>query len=136
MKFQIIYLVFAILFLYSRIEVTSQFKLKNKKTGHVLNKDWTIINGQNTNGIQYRLYQIVGTNFCLDSNGDDIYSNPCNPGNDYQNWQFSNYKTYFKLTHKQSGHCLDDRAGDNPDTKYKVYVFSCNGGEYQNWIAY
>ncbi|QHC23418.1 hypothetical protein [Streptomyces sp. GS7] len=68
----------------------------------------------NANTYQYNvMLQDYATGRCLDSNGGDVYTNPCQPGNPFQRWNVVSYEGnvggYYdrvQVVHRKSGNCL------------------------------
>jgi hypothetical protein len=68
------------------------------------------------------------TGRCLDSNdrgfnSGDVYTNPCQLGNPYQQW----HRIYLGTAYAPNGRAYDVVAFQDVATGY------CNGGNYQNW---
>jgi hypothetical protein len=67
--------------------------------------------------------QDVQTGRCLDGNGSQVYTNPCDPTNTWQIWLIDDSV----IRHSKSYNCLDSNSAGN------AYLLACNGGNYQSW---
>jgi hypothetical protein len=65
----------------------------------------------------------VQTGYCLDGNGSQVYTNPCDQNNTWQIWQVNGSV----LTHAKTNTCLDSNSGGS------AYLLGCNGGNNQSW---
>lgn len=75
------------------------------------------------------LIQSQNSGWCLDSNfGGDVYMNPCQTGNRYQQWRVWNTGWTQNVA---TGRCLENGGG------YYTYTYSCNSSKaiqmWQSW---
>ncbi|MFB9622734.1 RICIN domain-containing protein [Nonomuraea helvata] len=77
----------------------------------------------------------AATGRCLDSNGRDVYTTPCQTGNAYQAWLvwdlWSDNLTIQPYTYGFAGH--NPRGSLDSDRAGHVYVHEENDGGFQNW---
>ncbi|RBQ15034.1 xylanase [Spongiactinospora rosea] len=68
----------------------------------------------------------VATGRCLDTNGKDVYTLPCQDPNSWQKWRLYHNGNRVQFENIRTNKCLDTNGGS-------VYAHGCNRGEYQNW---
>jgi hypothetical protein len=73
---------------------------------------------------EFELVKNIYSNSCMDSNGEAVYSGPCNKGNDYMLWKMSESG---EISHKFSGKCLITTADKT------VTMGNCDQSESQEW---
>ncbi|SHN29730.1 ricin-type beta-trefoil lectin domain protein [Streptomyces yunnanensis] len=95
------------------------------------------------NTYQYNvMLQDYATGYCLDSNGGDVYTNPCQPGNPWQRWNVVSYDGsvggYYdrvQIVHRKEGNCLRvqwSHSISDPSGWFATRAAGCNSSDYHD----
>ena len=76
----------------------------------------------------YRLIWHKMEGQCLDSDGHDLYLNPCNGDNRFQHWRIAPARNGVNIIHRLTGNCLARGGGDSV-----FMVGAYCGAEYAQW---